>query len=115
MHDPEKGVIFDNKNQTLILNEDYYENYEGCSRKNTLVKKIMAVRVQWVWSMMWLFVLIGIVWPISLVACIFYILIIPFTACCECTNQLTEFIHKGIVLPQVIAVYMVAGRSCEGL
>ena len=80
--------------------------------KNT---KKMAVRVQWIWSFMWLMVLVGVAWPLSLTACVLYITIIPFTACCDCTYQLTEFIHKGILLPQVIATYVVAGRSCDGL
>lgn len=70
---------------------------------------------QWCWSLVWLLVLLLVVWPLSLLAAILYVLISPFSACCECTEQITEFLHKGIVLPLTVATFVVAGRNCTGL
>lgn len=71
--------------------------------------------IQWCWSVMWLIILILVVWPLSLFAAIIYVILTPFSACCECTNMITEFLHKAIALPLTVTTFMIAGRSCAGL
>lgn len=78
-------------------------------------KETMAAGQTWVWSAMWIALLLILVWPLSMFAATLYICFLPFTACCECTFQLTEFLHKGINLPQLIGSYIASGRTCEGL
>ena len=65
---------------------------------------------QWCWSVVWLAVLIFVVWPIALIAAILYVLISPFSACCQCTDQLTDFFHKAMVLPLQISSLAVDGK-----
>lgn len=65
---------------------------------------------QWCWTVMWLVVLILIVWPLALIAAILYVIIAPFSACCKCTDQLTEFLHKAMTLPLQISSMAVDGK-----
>lgn len=70
---------------------------------------------EWCWSVVWLGVLLLIVWPLSLVAAILFILISPFSACFLCTSHLTEFLYKGMVLPLKISTLAVAGKTPDHL
>ena len=83
-----------------------------CFRGNFTEKMVSA---QWCWSVMWLLILLLVVWPLSLLAAILYVLVTPFSACCECTDQITEFLRKGIALPLTVATFLVTGRNCAGL
>lgn len=110
MNIQEEYIIFKKENPVTTKLD-----YEPRAHKSFFLEKSMPVAMQWVWSLLWMFLLIMLVWPLSFMASVLYITIIPFTACCECTYQLTEFLHKGINLPQLVATYVVAGRSCAGL
>jgi len=68
--------------------------------------------LQWLWAVLWFFVLLLIAWPLSLIAALFFLFLSPFAACCTCTKTLTDFLHKGVMLPYNVAVYMVQGKSC---
>lgn len=59
---------------------------------------------------MWLAVLILIVWPLALIAAILYVVITPFSACCKCTEELTDFLHKAMTLPLQISSMAVDGK-----
>lgn len=65
---------------------------------------------QWCWTVMWLVVLILVVWPLALIAAILFVVITPFSACCKCTDQLTEFLHKAMTLPLQISSLAVNGK-----
>ena len=67
------------------------------------------------WKLMWLMILLLIVWPLALVAAFLYVVLTTFRACCECTTEITQFLYKGILLPLIVARFMVDARSCEGL
>ena len=74
-----------------------------------------TITVSWYWRVMWLVVLILVVWPLSLLAAIFYVLLLPFTACCGCAEEITEFLHKAVGLPLTLSTFIMTGRSCAGL
>ena len=74
---------------------------------------IMAL--QWLWSVIWFFVLIIIAWPLGLIAAFLYCLASPFGACCNCIKPIIDFLHKGVQLPYTVASYMVQGKSCGSL
>ena len=64
---------------------------------------------------MWLLILIFIVWPLSLLAAILFVVLTPFSACCKCTDQVTEFLHKAMVLPLTVSTMVVAGKTPDHL
>ena len=97
----EKSKIFPSR-------EDIVSYFHGSLRDNIASGRCC-------WTVMWLLVLLLVVWPLSLLAAIFYVLLTPFSACCECTDEITEFLHKGIVLPLTVATFLVSGRTCAGL
>ena len=68
--------------------------------------------LQWFWSVLWFFVLIFVAWPLGFLAAVFYLILAPFAACCACMKTVTDFLHKGVLLPYNVATYMVQGRSC---
>ena len=68
--------------------------------------------LQWCWAIVWFVVLIFLAWPVGFLAAFFYVLLSPFNACCNCMQTVTDFLHKGVVLPYNVATYMVQGRSC---
>ena len=67
------------------------------------------------WRFMWLLVLLLVVWPLAVMAAFFYMLLIPFRACCECTREITQFLYKGILLSLTVARFMLDARDCQGL
>lgn len=66
---------------------------------------------EWCWSVFWLALLIFVVWPISLILAVLYVIFSPFSSCCQCTDQMTEFFHKGLDLPLTISRLVVQGKS----
>ena len=66
---------------------------------------------EWCWSVFWLVLLLLVIWPLSLVLAILYVVFSPFSSCCQCTDQLTEFFHKGLDLPLQISRLVVQGKS----
>ena len=74
-----------------------------------------VITVSWCWRVLWLVVLVLVVWPLSLLAAIFYVLLVPFNACCGCAEEITEFLHKTVVLPRTVSTFAMTGRSCAGL
>ena len=66
----------------------------------------------WFYCLLWFFVLILLAWPLGFIAAFFYVLLVPFTACCTCTHHITDFLMKGVQLPAKVAVLMVTGKSC---
>ena len=71
----------------------------------------MACNCGWAWSVLWFFVLIFIAIPVAFFAAFFFIILSPFAACCICMKVVTDFIHKGVMLPYTVAKYMVAGKA----
>ena len=65
----------------------------------------------WAWSVIWFFVLILIAIPVAFIASFFFIFLSPFAACCICMKIVTDFLHKGVMLPYNVAVSMVAGKA----
>ena len=35
----------------------------------------------------------------GVLAAFFYVLLVPFSACCSCMKTITNFLHKGVELP----------------
>ncbi len=66
---------------------------------------------EWCWSVFWLVLLLLIVWPLSLILAILYVIFSPFSSCCQCTDQLTDFFHKGLDLPLKVSKMVVQGKS----
>jgi len=66
----------------------------------------------WFMSVLWFLFLIFLGIPLGLLAAVLYIFISPFAACCVCTKHLTDFLHKGVLLPYNVSTYMVQGRGC---
>lgn len=68
--------------------------------------------LNWAWSIVWFFVLILLAWWLGLLAALLFCFLSPFAACCNCTKVITDFIHKGVMLPYHVSVAMVQGKSC---
>ena len=66
----------------------------------------------WCWAILWFFVLILFAIPVAFIVAVFYIILLPFAACCTCAKQATDFLLKGVQLPYTVASYMVAGKAC---
>lgn len=71
----------------------------------------LRMALGWAWSVLWFFVLIFIAVPVAFIASFFFIILSPFSACCACMKVITDFLHKGVMLPYNVAVYMVAGKA----
>ena len=65
----------------------------------------------WLWSFVWLIILLALAWPLGIVAAVFYAIFSPFAACCAGCSELSNFLMRGVKLPYEAASNMVHGRS----
>lgn len=72
----------------------------------------MAANCGWLWSFVWLLVLLCLAWPLGIVAAVLYAVFSPFAACCSPCKDFSDFLmDHGIKLPFTAAQNMVHGRS----
>ena len=84
--------------------------------KNIAEKAVERVKERgYCWMFMWMLILLLVVWPLALMSALLYVVLTPFQACCECTGEITQFLYKGLLLPLIVARFMVNARSCKGL
>lgn len=70
-----------------------------------------VMNCRWLFTLLWFLILL-VVWPISMLCGMLYAMVLPFKACCAgCTVALTNVLMKGVTLAHDIAVKMVAGSS----
>lgn len=62
------------------------------------------------WAIIWLIILLILAWPIAWFAAPFYVLFLPFEACCNCTKEITKFIFWIVTFPRLAAKNMVGGH-----
>ncbi|KAJ8045767.1 hypothetical protein HOLleu_08845 [Holothuria leucospilota] len=65
----------------------------------------------WLWSIVWLLILLILGWPIGILCGILYAILCAFPPCCAGCQDLVNFIHRGLEIPRTCATNMVAQRS----
>lgn len=61
------------------------------------------------WMIIWVLVLVFFAWPIALILCPIYVILLPFKACCAGCVPVIDIVYEGILLPLVCAENAVAG------
>jgi hypothetical protein len=64
-----------------------------------------------IWAIIWLIILLIVALPIGFICAILYVIVSPFTACCNCVNSLADFLEKGVKFPKNAAGNMVDGKQ----
>ncbi|CAH1261643.1 Hypp2413 [Branchiostoma lanceolatum] len=69
----------------------------------------MAASCGWLWSIMWIILLVIIGWPLGLLCAVLYVFISPFQACCSCggCSEFISLLNRGVNLPLTCAKNMV--------
>ncbi|XP_033647756.1 uncharacterized protein LOC117307186 [Asterias rubens] len=65
----------------------------------------------WLWSIVWVILLLIIGWPIGILCGILYAIVCAFVPCCGGCADLANFLHRGLELPKTCASNMVSQRS----
>lgn len=72
-------------------------------------------KLGWLFSLLWIIVLIFIAWPIAGLVAGVYILLLPFGACIKAIKEVNDFLYKIISWPYNVGKYIVNGKSCSDL
>ncbi|KAK3796416.1 hypothetical protein RRG08_026671 [Elysia crispata] len=60
----------------------------------------------WLWSIIWLIILILFGWPIGFLCAVFFVLLSPCAACCGGCVELINLLERGVKLPLTCAQNM---------
>jgi len=59
--------------------------------------------------LIWLIVLVFFAWPISMIMCPIYVILLPWKACCSGCVPLIDIVYEAVLLPLVCAEKAVSG------
>ncbi len=68
-------------------------------------------KCSWLWSIVWLVVLVFLAWPIGFFVSFFYLVLSPLGACIEALTPLINILESGVKLPLTCALNMVHQKA----